>query len=86
MDKLWAPWRINYLRQKKQKKCIFCRRGAKNGGKHAVFQTRYSICILNTFPYNNGHLMVLPRKHMPGMEGTVPAGDTLNDQSRIVID
>jgi len=64
MDKLWAPWRINYIRQKKQKKCIFCLPAEKNGGKHAVFQTRYSICILNTFPYNNGHLMVSPKRHV----------------------
>jgi ATP adenylyltransferase len=59
MDKLWAPWRINYVQGKKSPGCLFCR--AKD---HLVFKTEYSFCLLNIFPYNNGHLMVSPKRHV----------------------
>lgn len=62
MDKLWAPWRINYLKSKKSKKCIFCHNEQKHS--HAVFKTKFSLCILNIYPYNNGHLMISPRRHV----------------------
>lgn len=64
MDKLWAPWRIKYIKKKSPGKCIFCR--AKNAAKSdpVVFKTKYSSCMLNIFPYNNGHLMVSPLRHV----------------------
>jgi ATP adenylyltransferase len=69
MDTLWAPWRINYVQAKKSKGCVFCRAGRAKGAALAadfvVFKTRHSMCLLNIFPYNNGHLMVAPLAHMP---------------------
>jgi ATP adenylyltransferase len=64
MDKLWAPWRISYIATKKTKGCIFCQ--AKNSSKknYVVFKTQYSLVMLNSFPYNNGHLMVSPLRHI----------------------
>ncbi|MCX5707398.1 MAG: HIT domain-containing protein [Candidatus Omnitrophica bacterium] len=69
MDKLWAPWRINYVQGKKKKGCIFCA-AAKAGIKdsHLVFKSAHSICLLNIFPYNNGHLMVAPKKHVNDLD------------------
>lgn len=68
MDKLWAPWRINYIKSKKQKKCIFCQ--ARNNGKksYRLLKTRYSIAVLNLFPYNNGHILVSPLRHVGKIE------------------
>ncbi len=63
MDKLWAPWRTKYINNKKEKKCIFCQPKNKRI-KFLVFKTRYSVCMLNIFPYNNGHLMVAPIRHV----------------------
>ncbi|MCU0652375.1 MAG: HIT domain-containing protein [Candidatus Omnitrophica bacterium] len=64
MDKLWAPWRIKYITAaKKTKQCIFCRAAKSAKAEYVVFKTKYSICLLNIFPYNNGHLMVAPRRH-----------------------
>lgn len=65
MDKLWAPWRIKYVAAaKKQRGCIFCAavktRATQN---QVVFKTKYSIVMLNIFPYNNGHLLVSPIRH-----------------------
>lgn len=64
MDKLWAPWRINYIKQKETKGCLFCNSKKAKKGSLVVFQTRHSLCMLNKFPYNNGHLMVSPLKHV----------------------
>lgn len=69
MDKLWAPWRIKYIRNKKQKNCIFCR-AAKSKPKsknYVIFKTKHSLALLNAFPYNNGHAMVCPIRHLRGL-------------------
>lgn len=64
MDKLWAPWRMKYLKSKKNKKCIFCEAKKNTRQKYVVFKTPYSLAILNIFPYNNGHIMVAPLRHI----------------------
>lgn len=65
MNRLWAPWRINYIRIKKQKRCIFCENKKTNDKKNfIVFKTAHSIVRLNIFPYNNGHLLIAPRRHI----------------------
>jgi ATP adenylyltransferase len=65
MQKLWAPWRINYVQGKKAKGCIFCAAAKAPGtAEHVVFKTKHSFCILNIFPYNNGHLMIAPLRHV----------------------
>lgn len=65
MDRLWAPWRIKYVKSKKNKKCIFCE-GIKNKRKnYVIFKTGSSFAMLNIFPYNNGHAMVSPIRHKP---------------------
>jgi len=63
MDKLWAPWRIKYIKAKKQKGCIFCRAKRFPQKNLVVLESIYSLCLLNTFPYNNGHLMACPKRH-----------------------
>jgi len=64
MDKLWAPWRINYISGKKQKGCLFCRvkRGAQKD--HLIFKTPFNMVMLNIYPYNNGHLLIAPCRHI----------------------
>jgi len=64
MDKLWAPWRISYLRSKKQKGCIFCSVRKGKVKEYCLFKTAHSKAILNIFPYNNGHLLVAPLRHV----------------------
>jgi ATP adenylyltransferase len=68
-DRLWAPWRITYIKKEaKQKGCIFCR-AAKLADKYLVFKSEYSLCLLNIFPYNNGHVMVSPKRHVKDLSG-----------------
>lgn len=64
MDRLWAPWRINYVGKKKQKGCIFCRAKKSSANDYVIFKTEKSMCLLNKYPYNNGHLMICPLRHV----------------------
>ena len=63
---LWAPWRINYIAGKKEKGCLFCRVRKENKDKenYLLLRGKYCLVMLNKFPYNNGHLMVAPYRHI----------------------
>lgn len=66
IELLWAPWRAPYIeRIKKDKGCIFCAAKKNPSLKNYCFiKTRYSMGILNLYPYNNGHVMVAPLAHV----------------------
>ncbi len=66
MDQLWAPWRVELIEKGAPAKgCIFCElpRSANDRENLVLGRTQRTFAILNRFPYNNGHLMVVPRSH-----------------------
>ena len=82
MDALWAPWRMDFILQEKPQGCIFCLFPAQTGEaadrKNLILgRTPGSFAILNRFPYNNGHLMVIPRSHTADFARLDP--EVLND-------
>ena len=66
MNQLWAPWRMDLIEQGSQKGCIFCDlpAAAKDRENLVLGRSEHTFAILNRFPYNNGHLMVVPRRHL----------------------
>lgn len=67
MDRLWAPWRIGYIsNSKKTKGCLFCGVSKEKADKKnlVIYRSKYVFSILNKFPYNNGHLMICPYRHI----------------------
>ncbi|MEW6201631.1 MAG: HIT domain-containing protein [bacterium] len=78
MDRLWAPWRIKYILGGKPKGCIFCDKIAENRDKENLILYRAKKCfvIMNLYPYNSGHLMVVPNKHCEGID-ELSGGDLL---------
>jgi ATP adenylyltransferase len=66
---LYSPWRIQYILSKKDTSCIFClNNGAIDDEKHyIIYRTSLSYVILNTYPYSNGHIMVIPNKHVKSL-------------------
>jgi ATP adenylyltransferase len=70
MDKLWAPWRSKYIYLRKRGRCIFC--GAKAPGERAKRRilelSEHSFSMLNLYPYNNGHVMIAPYRHVKSLE------------------
>lgn len=61
MEKLYAPWRMTYIENPSQEdgKCIFC----FPEKSMLIEKNPNTIMILNKFPYNNGHMMVAPKRH-----------------------
>lgn len=67
MERLWAPWRTKYItRAANMKGCVFCRKlKAKNDcAAYIIERSRHSFSILNIYPYNNGHIMIVPYRHV----------------------
>ena len=62
---LYSPWRLQYILSEKGKECIFCIKPSDNNDqKHLIlYRSKYCFVIMNLFPYNNGHLMVVPYLH-----------------------
>jgi len=70
MENLWRPWRIKYILSDKQDGCIFCDLPGEKKDKENYILYRAETCfiMLNTYPYNSGHLMVAPYKHVDSFE------------------
>ena len=69
-QRLWAPWRMEYIRSDKSGECIFCAAVASGDDAAHLVVARGATCfvMLNAFPYNNGHLMVSPDRHVGDLE------------------
>ncbi|HUM06090.1 MAG TPA: HIT domain-containing protein [Terriglobales bacterium] len=66
MDYLWTPWRYAYVTGAEQAAaCIFCTAPDETDEKaRIVHRGRYCYIILNTYPYTNGHVMIVPYAHL----------------------
>lgn len=71
---LWAPWRIDYILEDKEGGCLFCQKSkSKDDAKnYVIYRSERSFALLNTFPYNSGHIMVAPYRHTAEFEGLGP--------------
>lgn len=72
MNRMWSPWRNKYIQSFKEKKegdsdCIFCNAVTQNSNDEdslVVFHGVEVFVVMNLYPYNNGHLMVVPNRHI----------------------
>ena len=70
MKRLWAPWRIEYIRGEKPLGCILC---DKPKAQHdlenlILFRAEHSFVMMNLYPYNSGHLMISPYQHVDTLD------------------
>jgi ATP adenylyltransferase len=66
MERLWAPWRLEYVQNAdKQDGCIFCKAAESDDdeGQLVVHRGEHAFVLLNKFPYASGHLLVAPYRH-----------------------
>ena len=70
MDRLWAPWRLSYVTAAPAhaSECIFCDALAGRAVDLLLLRGRDSFILLNLYPYNNGHLMVVPNRHLSALQ------------------
>jgi ATP adenylyltransferase len=74
---LWAPWRMEFIESAKPAGCIFCEFPAAEGEEAdranlVVHRGARAFTCLNKFPYNSGHVMVIPRAHVASLEALAP--------------
>jgi ATP adenylyltransferase len=73
MERLWAPWRMEYIGQAREggnQGCLFCEKPKEGDDEKALIVARseLSFAMLNRYPYNSGHLMVSPFRHVGELE------------------
>jgi len=68
---LFAPWRSDFILGKKEKGCVFCRLAkekSKSFKNLILYRTEKSYIVMNKFPYNSGHLLIVPNRHIGVLE------------------
>ncbi|MBQ6342192.1 MAG: HIT domain-containing protein [Anaerolineaceae bacterium] len=86
METMWAPWRSEYINSNndadKPKKdiCVFCDAltTTDDHERHIIYRGKGAFVILNKFPYNNGHMLVMPNRH-------ISRPDMMTDEERYEI-
>ncbi len=73
MDRLWAPWRMEYILNEKPDGCIFCLEAAEgeepDRERLVLRRDRRTFVMMNRYPYCNGHLLVSPYRHVGNIDG-----------------
>jgi ATP adenylyltransferase len=67
MKTMWAPWRIEYILSEKEKGCVFCN-ALTISDELTLFKGADTLVVMNKYPYNNGHLLVAPVRHIAGLD------------------
>jgi ATP adenylyltransferase len=70
VEHIWAPWRMEFILNDKPNDCILCEKPAQSDdeGNLILHRGRLNFVILNKYPYNPGHLMVAPYRHIATLE------------------
>lgn len=71
MKKLYAPWRMTYIRSKKSEGCIFCRDSTRSEDL-VLHEGETAFVMANRYPYISGHIMIIPYRHVSQMEDLLP--------------
>ena len=68
-DILYSPWRLKYILSEEDTNCILCMEedGSRDKDHFVVYRSDLSYIILNMYPYNNGHLMIVPVNHVSSL-------------------
>jgi ATP adenylyltransferase len=82
-ERLWAPWRMEYIESEKSDECIFCAalESDDDAEKYVLHRGQHGFVLLNAYPYTSGHLMVAPNEHVDSLEAL--DGDTLLELMRL---
>ena len=78
MDILFTPWRMKYIAStKKSDSCVFCAALNTDPGQDRenflLYRGRHTFVVMNIYPYNTGHLLILPREHVAALPEVPPA-------------
>ena len=70
MEQIWAPWRLEYIQMEKPEGCILCQKPRENNDaiNYILYRGDKNFVIMNSYPYNPGHLMIAPYRHIASLE------------------
>lgn len=65
-DKLWAPWRMDYIKTPKEEGCVFCNKSELKKDKNSLvlYKGKESYVLMNLYPYSNYHILIAPYSHI----------------------
>ena len=65
MNRLWAPWRIEYIRAENEDGCVFCNKSISKDDQDSLvlYRGKEAFILMNLYPYSNGHIMICPYAH-----------------------
>ena len=83
MEQIWAPWRMKYILMDKSKGCFLCENLKQDdAANYILYRGRKNFVIMNVYPYNPGHLMAAPYRHVASLEELTK--EELHEHSEIV--
>ena len=84
MGYIWAPWRMEYIQMEKPEGCMLCQKPSQNddAANYILYRGDKNFVIMNVYPYNPGHLMIAPFRHIANLEEL--ANDELHEHIEIV--
>ena len=89
MKNLWAAWRRDFILGPKEKGCVFCNRIKKKTDREnlILFRGKRAFVIMNKYPYNGGHLLIVPRTHKKDLSQlTVSESNDLFNMTRKAVE
>lgn len=72
MEKIFAPWRMDYIKGEKPPGCVLCRDSSRDNDL-VVHDGKTCYVMVNRYPYTGGHLMVVPFRHLQSLSDLSPA-------------
>lgn len=85
MERLWSPWRSQYVESLREKSgCEFCRIAEAENDKDVfiLLRKKYNYAVMNIYPYNSGHLLIAPYQHVDDI--TVLPEETLFEAAQMI--
>ncbi len=72
---MYAPWRTEFILGRREKGCVFCTRAKRktDDADFILYRGKRNYIILNLYPYNSGHIMIVPYRHINTLAGLTPA-------------
>jgi ATP adenylyltransferase len=67
MDTIFAPWRMEYIKSEKPEGCVFCQCSIRCDD-YVIYEGKSCFVMMNRYPYVNGHLMIIPVRHIAKIE------------------
>ena len=87
MDHLFTPWRYAYVTRPREEGCVLCRLAgsepSEDQGTFVVHRAQRNFIVLNIYPYNTGHLMIVPRLHVDRLAALPP--DSLQEMFSLAV-